>query len=163
LIDLLKIKNRNMLNSIPFLSNLIEKLIYDSNKNISKKSFIGFDGYIDKIQKVVKTRTKNEVVFYPTLKEFGERIVLAACKSGQVEIVSQEIKIGGNAPIMAYSLGALGVPNICLGNAGFCMEHILGYSLEESMILAMATSGAYVKNGESPNIPTLIEYLREWN
>lgn len=108
-----------MLNSIPFLSNLIKKLIHDSNQNVSKKSFIGFDGYIDKIQKVVKTRTKNEVVFYPTLKEFGDRIVLAAGKSGQVEIVTQEIKIGGNAPIMANSMGALGVHNICLGNAGY--------------------------------------------
>jgi len=106
------------MNSLPIIPELIEKLNSASNQKINKKAFVGFDGYIDKIQKVVKTRTKNNVEFYPTLKEFGDRILQAAGKSGQVEIVTQEIKIGGNAPIMANSLGALGVSNICLGNAG---------------------------------------------
>jgi hypothetical protein len=34
--------------------------------------------------------------------------------------------------------------------------------MEESMILGMATSGAYVKNGESPDISELIGYLKTW-
>jgi hypothetical protein len=85
--------------------------------------FVGFDGYIDKIQKAVKTRTKESVDYYPTLKEFAKRIDKASGKSGQVELVTQEIKIGGNAPIMSNALGALGVPSYCLCNAGYPVKH----------------------------------------
>ncbi|MFT7420330.1 MAG: hypothetical protein ACI9QN_001255 [Arcticibacterium sp.] len=34
--------------------------------------------------------------------------------------------------------------------------------MEESMILAMANSGAYVESGQSPNIDSLQRYLTIW-
>jgi len=117
------------MNSKKYIPGVIGKLNVIKNTPVNQKIFVGFDGYIDKIQKAVKFRTKSEVVYYPTLSEFSERIALAAGKSGQVELVTQEVKIGGNAPIMANSLGHLGIQSVCLGNAGLpvknpCYNHL---------------------------------------
>jgi hypothetical protein len=111
------------MNSLKHINSLLEKLQKIDAIAIQKKVFIGFDGYVDKIQKAVKSRSKDVVEYYPTLTEFAQRIDLASGKSGQVELVTQEIKIGGNAPIMANALGALGVKSLCLGNAGYPTRH----------------------------------------
>jgi hypothetical protein len=111
------------MNSLKYINDLIHKLEQTNENPIEKKIFVGFDGYIDKIQKAVKIRTKESVEYYPTLKEFAHRLDKASGKSGQVELVTQEIKIGGNAPIMSNALGALGVQSTCLGNAGYPMKH----------------------------------------
>jgi hypothetical protein len=111
------------MNSLKYINDLIIKLERIYANPIDKKVFVGFDGYIDKIQKAVKTRTKESVEYYPTLKEFAQRIDNAAGKSGQVELVTHDVKLGGNAPIMANALGALGVPSYCLGNAGYPAKH----------------------------------------
>jgi hypothetical protein len=107
------------MNSKKYLPALIDKLagIYESR--IDEKIFVGFDGYIDKIQKAVKSRSASEVTYNPTLTEFSARIASAAGRSGQVELVTQEVKIGGNAPIMANALGNLDISSICLGNGGY--------------------------------------------
>ena len=111
------------MNSKKYLPGLIRKLKYLKEKNIPDKIFVGFDGYIDKIQKAVETRSASDVTYYATLTEFSERIAMAAGRSGQVELVTQEIKIGGNAPIMANALGHLGVGSVCLGNGGYPSIH----------------------------------------
>ena len=111
------------MNSLKYINDLIIKLEKIYANPIDKKVFVGFDGYIDKIQKAVKTRTKESVEYYSTLKEFAQRIDNAAGKSGQVELVTHDVKLGGNAPIMANALGALGVPSYCLGNAGYPTNH----------------------------------------
>ncbi|MEO0330277.1 MAG: hypothetical protein AAF223_01125 [Bacteroidota bacterium] len=80
--------------------------------------FIGLDGYIDKIQKVVQAQDGKSREYYPTIDTFAERIERAAGLSAQLELVSQEVKLGGNAPIMAHALASLGVSNYCLGNFG---------------------------------------------
>jgi hypothetical protein len=61
----------------------------------------------------------------------------------------------------------VGEPKISTGggdnlNAGFCMGQLLGFSMEESLILGMATSGSYVQQGKSPDISTIISYLETW-
>jgi sugar/nucleoside kinase (ribokinase family) len=47
-------------------------------------------------------------------------------------------------------------------NAGFCLGLLIGLSMEESMITAMANSGAYVQNGKSPSMNDLITYITQW-
>ncbi|MBR9999276.1 MAG: hypothetical protein KFF73_09910 [Cyclobacteriaceae bacterium] len=107
------------MNSKEYLPGVIEKLSALNETSITDKIFVGFDGYIDKIQKAVKSRSVTEVTFYTTLTEFSKRIAAAAGRSGQVELVTQEVKIGGNAPIMANALGHLGISSVCLGNGGY--------------------------------------------
>lgn len=47
-------------------------------------------------------------------------------------------------------------------NAGFFFGLLNNFLVEESMILAMATSGAYVQNGNSPDQNSLVKYLSDW-
>jgi len=47
-------------------------------------------------------------------------------------------------------------------NAGFCFGLLHQFSLQECMLMGMATSGAYVQNGYSPNRDEIINYLNNW-
>ncbi len=86
--------------------------------NLTSQALIGLDGYIDKIQHPVQSINEKGKEFYPSLDSFGQHIQHAAGKSTQVELHSQIIKPGGNAPIMAHALATLGIKNTCLGTFG---------------------------------------------
>jgi len=47
-------------------------------------------------------------------------------------------------------------------NAGFCFGQILNLSLEQSLILGVATSGYYVRNAKSPSFDDVKEFLNNW-
>lgn len=66
---------------------------------------IGFDGFIDEIIRLVDTRQSVDA-FSPmaTITQFGQRVTAAAGKSCNIEMVQQQIKLGGNGPIMANNL-----------------------------------------------------------
>ena len=84
----------------------------------------GFDGFIDTICHAVATR--HDAQNYDrieTLREFGERIAAAAGQSTNVEIVPTLVKLGGNGPIMANALSALGVPVTYCGMTGHPHTH----------------------------------------
>ncbi len=82
------------------------------------KALVGFDGYVDKIKKVVKRRFKDRVEPYPTIAEFADRLAYAAGKSAQLELISETTKLGGNAPIMANALAKLSFETTCVGTLG---------------------------------------------
>jgi sugar/nucleoside kinase (ribokinase family) len=66
---------------------------------------IGFDGFIDEIIRLVDTRTSpEEYTPIPTISEFGKRVSAAAGLSCNIEMVPEQIKLGGNGPIMANNL-----------------------------------------------------------
>ncbi len=44
-------------------------------------------------------------------------------------------------------------------NAGFCLGHFLGGSLDQALQIAVATSGFYVRHAKSPTIDDLINFL----
>lgn len=44
-------------------------------------------------------------------------------------------------------------------NAGFCLGQILGMSLDESLCTGVATSGYYVRTGQSPTAPQLADFV----
>ncbi len=107
------------------IDDLISRLqAYEVNPD-DIPAFIGIDGYIDKIQKVVQSQEGASRIYYSTIADLGARIQQAAGLSAQLELVSQEIKLGGNAPIMAHALASIGVSNYCLGNFGAPKIHPL--------------------------------------
>lgn len=100
---------------------LIQEVL-DGLKNFSttgKSALVGLDGYIDKIQHPVQFQRKNGNIYFPTLSEFGRKITAAANQSAQIELYTQQTKIGGNAPIMANALARIQIPNTCLGTFGY--------------------------------------------
>jgi len=103
-------------------TKVLVREVLDKMKHFSgtgKSAFVGLDGYIDKIQHPVQFQKKEGDVYYQTLSEFGGKIVAASHQSAQVELVTQQTKFGGNAPIMANALASLQIPNVCLGTFGY--------------------------------------------
>ncbi len=84
----------------------------------------GFDGFIDTIcHAVAKRHDAQNYDRILTLREFGERIAAAAGQSTNIEIVPTLVKLGGNGPIMANALSALGVPVTYCGMTGHPNTH----------------------------------------
>lgn len=80
------------------------------------RCLIGFDGYIDELYSVVKKRCGAEdFEKYERIEDFGNRVLLAAGKSADIEIVPCKTRFGGNGPILASALAALGYDTVCIG------------------------------------------------
>lgn len=78
---------------------------------------IGFDGYIDTLYSVVRSRKDVEhCECYERIEEFGDRILAASHKSADIEICPIRTSLGGNAPIMANAVAALGHSTACIGH-----------------------------------------------
>lgn len=76
---------------------------------MERKVFVGFDGYVDRIVRIIrKCELGKNPEFYPTIESFAERTHQAAGLSCEFEIYRQEERLGGNAPILAKALAALG-------------------------------------------------------
>jgi hypothetical protein len=85
---------------------------------------VGMDGFVDTILHVVKTRqSASEYTRMEKMGEFAQKIAEAAGFSANVEMVAQMQKLGGNGPIMANALGAMGVGVTYLGNLGYPSIH----------------------------------------
>lgn len=101
------------------LFSILNKLKALSASMINHQAMVGVDGYVDYIQRPVKNQTAKGPDFFDTIEDFSNHTALAAGKSAQIELHTQENKLGGNAPIMANALGALGISTICVGNFGY--------------------------------------------
>jgi sugar/nucleoside kinase (ribokinase family) len=85
----------------------------------SHRGLVGLDGYVDKIIRVVDRQDADgHTRFIPDLSTLAARVANAAGKSAALELQAQQIKIGGNGPIMANALAALGLPLTCVGALG---------------------------------------------
>lgn len=80
---------------------------------------VGFDGFIDEIVQCVKERS-NSISFQPmqTINDFAHRIIEARGKSTNLELVIQQKKLGGNAPILAEGLTQAGFSPILIAALG---------------------------------------------
>lgn len=47
-------------------------------------------------------------------------------------------------------------------NSGFCLGNLLGFSTREALLCGVATSGYYVRTGQSPSLKDLSEMLQNW-
>jgi hypothetical protein len=101
------------------ITSLIKALRNYEESGREFKALVGFDGYVDKIQKVVRSKSGTTSIYYDTITQIADHVATLAGVSGQIEIRNLELKLGGNAPIMANSLGALGIKNTCIGTMGY--------------------------------------------
>lgn len=86
-------------------------------------AFVGFDGFVDRIQKVVKKKHSEKDEHFTTISEFADHLRSFSGMSGQVELVTGKTKMGGNAPILSNTLAGLNVITTCLGTMGFPELH----------------------------------------
>ena len=86
------------------------------------RAFVGLDGFIDEIVQVVDQRvTPTQYTPVRTITDYAHRLAGAAGKSTNVEFVIQQIKMGGNGPLMADAMGALGTKVNYVGALGWPM------------------------------------------
>lgn len=75
------------------------------------QTWVGVDGFVDEIVQVVDQRHGPRAEdFTPvrSMADYARRLAAAAGKSTNVELVTREIKMGGNAALMAAAMGRLG-------------------------------------------------------
>jgi sugar/nucleoside kinase (ribokinase family) len=93
---------------------------------------VGFDGFVDSIIQVVDKRYDAEQFeAIPTIEQFGRKIVAAAGQSSNYELVVRFEKLGGNGPIMANALAALGLGVTYIGSLGHPAIHPVFRELTE--------------------------------
>lgn len=99
------------------LSGLCMKLYHPVK---SKKVFVGLDGFIDEIIHVVDIRISSDSYKrIPTIQAYADRIAHGSGMSTNIELVSQQIKMGGNGPILANALLNYSVDVTYMGAVGF--------------------------------------------
>ncbi len=87
-------------------------------------ALVGFDGFVDSIIHIVNQRhsmAKDDYDRIRTIPEFAARCGAAAGKSANLEMVVQDVRFGGNGPLLSSALGSLGA----------CVTYIGAVSLED--------------------------------
>lgn len=80
---------------------------------------VGLDAFVDEIIRVVDRRaSETEYTAIEQISELGTRIIGASGQSTNFELIVERVKLGGNGPIMANALAALGPQVTCLGPLG---------------------------------------------
>lgn len=86
-------------------------------------AFVGFDGFVDRLARIVRERNSEQVTTIPDITSFSERILQAAGVSADLELQVLQAQPGGNAPIMARELARLGGKVTCVGTVGESVLH----------------------------------------
>ena len=88
-------------------------------RQINQSILVGFDGFVDEIIHLVDERQDaDHFTRINSMAAYGERVGKAAGKSCNVEMVVNQMKLGGNGPIMGDSLQAQGYRIIYMGALG---------------------------------------------
>jgi sugar/nucleoside kinase (ribokinase family) len=106
-------------------SRLLRELTSQGAALARRQCFVGFDGFVDTIVSPVAQRAGPGDHFTPfdSIAEFGRRIQAAAGQSTNFELYPRREKLGGNGPIMAGALLALGAQVTCAGAFGRSVIH----------------------------------------
>ncbi len=107
------------------------------------KVLVGFDGFVDTILHVVKTReSATKYVRLTAMKELALKIDAAAGQSANFEFVTQMVKLGGNGPIMANALGSYGTEVTYIGNLGAPNVHpVFAEFAQRAKVISIAEPG----------------------
>ncbi|MGI6083501.1 MAG: hypothetical protein ACOYEP_11585 [Limnochordia bacterium] len=113
-----------------------------SAKITGTPAVIGFDGFVDEISEAVDKRTSPDTYDrIQTIAELGERITKAAGLSTNIELVPKVIKLGGNGPIMANALAALGLDVTYIGALGRPLHPVFRELALKSRVISIAQPG----------------------
>ncbi|MDP9173988.1 MAG: PfkB family carbohydrate kinase [Planctomycetota bacterium] len=104
---------------------------------------VGFDGFVDEIIAVVdKRHDKDRYDPVKTIDAFGKKVLTAAGQSSNYELLVKQIKLGGNGPIMANALAAMGLGVTYVGNLGYPALHpVFNEFAERANVISIAEPG----------------------
>jgi len=106
------------------ISDLADSIITRGKMLKSKKATAGFDGFIDTLVKIIKSKQpKQPPSLFNRIREFGDYVVEKSASSFSLEAEEVSIKLGGNMPIMANAMAMLGVNVNCVGALGYPQPH----------------------------------------
>ena len=118
-----------------------QKLAAATERATRLTAMIGLDAFVDEIIRVVDRRVSaEEYTRVERLSDLSARIAAAAGLGTNMELVVERVKLGGQGPIMANALAAMGADVTCVGPFG---EGALHPVFEE-----MAASARLVSLGE---------------
>ncbi|MDR2435777.1 MAG: hypothetical protein LBD33_00465 [Puniceicoccales bacterium] len=83
-----------------------------------RRAFIGFDGFVDSIVRVVDCHRSDGRTLISSIDAFGRRVLGAKGKSTNIELETVNKKFGGNGPILSEALRKLGFSTIYVGTVG---------------------------------------------
>ena len=95
----------------------------------SKKATAGFDGFVDTIARIIKSKNESGVSFFSSIQEYGNYIVSKAGASCSIEVEEISARPGGNMPLMSNALAGMGVEVNCIGAFGYPQQHPVFNSL----------------------------------
>ncbi|WP_276370751.1 hypothetical protein [Chryseolinea sp. H1M3-3] len=110
--------------SINLLSDLIRELQQRKDASFDSHAFVGFDGFVETLKRAVRKKENGGKVYFKTQAEFSKRVASmnAGCLN-EIELITERIKPGGNAPNLADTLSHLGVSTVCAGSFGIPEIH----------------------------------------
>lgn len=119
------------------------KGLQDARAKLSTaKATIGFDGFLDEIIHAVDVRAdKDNYTPIPTIEALGKRVLSAAGKSANIELVPLQQKLGGNGPLMASALGSLGPKIVCVGLMGKPLQGVFAKLAKDLPNIEMISAG----------------------
>lgn len=83
---------------------------------------IGFDGYRDEIFRPVQKRTASGIRYWERMEQLGAFLQENRGRSADMEICRERAALGGNGPLMAGAMAALGAEVTCVGLLDGCED-----------------------------------------
>lgn len=87
----------------------------------TRSAVVGFDGFKDVIMKIVALDGTNgtQKKYLSGMMDFGRHICARSGQSCAFVLETQELRMGGNAPILSAALGEMGINVTCIGAIGY--------------------------------------------
>ena len=143
----------------------IQELLEKNSALLSQKTVAaGFDGFVDTVIRVIKTKSEaNEPEYFKEIKEFGNYIAEKDGISFSLETDELFQKLGGNMPILSNALAHFGVKVNCMGAFGDPTIHPAFHSMHAGCKLYSFTSPGITSALEFANGKMLLGQMKDLN
>lgn len=130
----------------------------------TKKIAAGFDGFVDSIVKVVINKTQSgETEHFQTIMQFGDYISSKSGSGFSLESEEQQLKLGGNMPIMANAMAQMGAGVDCVGAFGLPSIHAAFADMHPSCTLHSFTNPGFTTAMEFADGKIMLAQMTDLN
>ncbi|MDP0499523.1 MAG: PfkB family carbohydrate kinase [Verrucomicrobiota bacterium JB022] len=126
-----------------YKARTLEELSAKTSRAAEKHALLGFDGFVDKIMKVVNSRQGQGRAFeaMSEITQFGNRINAAAGESANIELYPEMEKLGGNGPIMGNAVRAAGIDTTYVGALGQPIDPVFADFAQKCKVVSICNPG----------------------